>query len=376
MMQSDGIMKQWEALYKELGLGPECEHVKGSVSTSPTSHCSFLSYNKLEKCLVIPEILSMRRTPMRLGNSIFHRSPFFKGGGKTFKALTSLSQVPPSIRYNMTKSFPLNDGSQIPSLAFGTGTALYGKDAADFVRIAIENNVTHLDGAQMYRNEDTLGAGIKASGKPRSEIYVVSKLSILQPGQTVKESLKGSLDKLGLDYVDLFLIHTPEQGRRENNLSHFWKGMEEVKQAGLAKSIGVSNFKVEDLKVILETAKIVPSVNQVGPDFQFILISCLCWPSNPFHQIEFHPYVYKAAEPIYKFCQEHGIVIESYGGLTPIVRNKDGPLDPILASIRERLEKTRGHPVSTGQVLTKWILAKNAVVVTWVSLPLPWFLLS
>jgi len=280
--------------------------------------------------------------PMRLrvGNST--GSPFFKGGGKTFKAFVSLSQVPPSIRYNMTKFFTLNDGSRIPSLAFGTGTALYGKDAAEFVRIAIENNVTHLDGAQMYNNEDTLGAGIKASGKPRSELFVVSKMNNLQPGQTVKDSLKGSLAKLGLDYVDLFLIHTPAQGRKENSLSRLWEGMEEVKQAGLAKSIGVSNFKVEDLKVILETAKVVPSVNQ----------------------IEFHPYVYKAAEPIYKLCQEHGIVIESYGGLTPIVRVKDGPLDPILASIRERLEKTSGQTVSTGQVLTKWILAKNAVAVT------------
>ena len=207
---------------------------------------------------------------MRLCQQL-HGSPFFKCRGKTFRTLISLSQGPPSsIRYNMTKSYTLNDGSQIPSLGFGTGTALYGKDAADFVRVAIENHITHLDGAQMYRNEETLGAGIKASGKPRSELYVVTKLATLNPGQTIKESLEGSLAKLGLDYVDLFLIHTPAQGRKEKNLSQFWAGMEEVKQAGLAKSIGVSNFYVEDLKVILETAKIVPSVNQVG---QFILIA-------------------------------------------------------------------------------------------------------
>ena len=86
-----------------------------------------------------------------------------------------------------------------------------------------------------------------------------------------------SLAKLGLDYVDLFLIHSPAQAREENSFSQFWEGMEEVKQAGLAKSIGVSNFNVEDLKVILETAKVVPSVNQVGPDFQFVLINCLLY---------------------------------------------------------------------------------------------------
>ena len=289
--------------------------------------------------------------------------------------MISLSQVPPSsIRYIMTKSYTLNDGSQIPSLGFGTGTALYEKDAADFVRVAIENNITHLDGAQMYKNEDTMGAGIKASGKPRSELYVVTKLDTLNPGQTIKESLEGSLAKLGLDYVDLFLIHTPAQGRKEKNLSQFWAGMEEVKQAGLTKSIGVSNFYVEDLKVILETAKIVPSVNQV-PDSQFILLSGLySW--IVFYQIELHPYVYKAAEPTIKFCQDHGILLESFGGQMPIVRVKDGPIDPVVASIRERLEKTRGGPVSTGQVLSKWILSKNAVVITWVTPPLPCFLIG
>lgn len=213
---------------------------------------------------------------LRVGHQL-HRSPFFKGGGKTSKALISLSQVPQSsIRYNMTKSYILNDGSKVPSLGFGTGTALFGKDAADFVRVAIENSITHLDGAQMYKNEDTLGAGIKASGKPRSELFVVTKLSTLQPGQTVKESLQGSLAKLGLDYVDLFLIHSPAQCREEKSYSQVWAGMEEVKEAGLAKSIGVSNFTVEDLKFILETAKVVPSVNQVGINFKFILISCLC----------------------------------------------------------------------------------------------------
>jgi diketogulonate reductase-like aldo/keto reductase len=209
-------------------------------------------------------MFSVKRSPMRL-RSNFTRSFFIcnKNSREIFKASISsisLSKVPPS---KMTKSITLNDGSKIPSLAFGTGTALYGKDAADFVRIAIENNVTHLDGAQLYNNEDSLGAGIKASGKLRSELFVTTKINNVQPGQTIKESLRLSLAKLGLDYVDLFLIHSPAQAREENSLSQFWEGMEEVKQAGLAKSIGVSNFNVEDLKVILETAKVVPPVNQV-----------------------------------------------------------------------------------------------------------------
>jgi len=118
--------------------------------------------------------------------------------------------------------------------------------------------------------------------------------------------------------------------------------MEEAQSAGLAKNIGVSNFRVEDLKVVLESGTVVPAANQ----------------------IELHPYVWKAAEPIYKLCQEKGITVESYGGQTPVARVLGGPLDPTLAAIAERLQKTHGKPVTAGQVLTKWLLQKNVVVVT------------
>lgn len=236
----------------------------------------------------------------------------------------------------------LNDGSPVPWLAFGTGTALYGKDASDFVKVAIENGITHLDGAQMYNNEETLAAGIKASGKPRSELYITTKLKILEPGQTATEALRVSLRKLDVDYVDLFLIHSPSPANKEGKLKALWEEMEEIHSQGLAKSIGVSNFRVEDLNVILEGAKVIPAVNQ----------------------IELHPYVWKAAQPIYELCKERGIVIASYGGQTPIVRAVGGPLDAVLPAIRERLEKTRGEPVTSGQVLGKWILQKGAILVT------------
>ncbi|KAF9053189.1 NADP-dependent oxidoreductase domain-containing protein [Panaeolus papilionaceus] len=242
-----------------------------------------------------------------------------------------------------SKVFTLNDGTQVPWLGFGTGTALFGRDALAFVHAAIDAGVIHLDGAQMYRNEDTLGAGIKASGKPRSELFITTKLiPNLPAGVSVRDSLVESLAKLGVDSVDLFLIHSPVPAANEGKLPDLWRQMEEVKREGLAKSIGVSNFRVQDLKVILENATIVPAANQ----------------------IELHPYVWKAAEPIVKLCQENGIAIESYGGLTPIVRVQNGPLDPVLGSIRKRLEETRGAPVSAGQVLTKWLLQKNIIVVT------------
>ncbi|KAG6814540.1 hypothetical protein H0H92_000067 [Tricholoma furcatifolium] len=241
-----------------------------------------------------------------------------------------------------TRTVALNDGTHAPWLAFGTGTALYGKDAAESIRVAIDNGIIHLDGAQIYNNEDTLGAGIKASGKPRSELYIVTKLKALSPGQTVKEALEISLEKLGLDHVDLFLIHTPTMASQPGELKAIWKAMEGVKKDGLTKSIGVSNFRVEDLKEILDGAEIVPAVNQ----------------------IELHPYVWKAAEPIVKFSQEKGIVIASYGGQTPVARVPEGPVTATLGRIRERLEKAHGQPVTTGQVLSKWLIQKGAIVVT------------
>lgn len=90
---------------------------------------------------------------------------------------------------------------------------------------------------------------------------------------------------------------------------------------------------------------------------EFTNVDCL--------QIELHPYVWKAAKPIYDFDKQHGIRTASYGGLTPIVRAAGGPLDPVLESIRERLTKTRGLPVTVGQVLTKWLIQKEAIVITY-----------
>ncbi|KAG6333496.1 hypothetical protein ID866_5599 [Astraeus odoratus] len=155
----------------------------------------------------------------------------------------------------------LNDGNQIPWLAYGTGSAFYGKDVQNAVVTAIQNGFTHLDGAQEYRNEDSLGAAIAASGKPRSELFITTKLGKLQPGDTPKSALEGSLRKLGVDHVDLYLVHHALS--HTSRLKEVWKGMEKAKQAGLTKSIGVSNFTPEHLKEILEVAIIPPAVNQV-----------------------------------------------------------------------------------------------------------------
>jgi len=237
-------------------------------------------------------------------------------------------------------SIIFNDGNSAPWLAFGTGTVLKGKDVAQSVTMAINSGIIHLDGAQLYYNEDSLGEGIKASGKLRSELYITTKLKELKEGQSVKDALVLSLAKLQVDYVDLFLIHSPLP--HIGKLKRVWKEMEGIKMAGLAKSIGVSNFTVDYLNEVLDGASIIPAVNQ----------------------IEFHPYILGATEPIVKLCQERKITIASYGGLTPVVRAPGGPLDPVLNTISARLEKTQGKRVTIGQVLVKWMQQEGIMVVT------------
>ncbi|KAI0957724.1 hypothetical protein AcW1_006024 [Taiwanofungus camphoratus] len=253
----------------------------------------------------------------------------------------SLSSSAPRSRSIMSSlSITLNDGSKIPWLGFGTGTALYTKDAEQDVLRAIANGIVHLDGAQVYGNEDSLGAAIAASGKPRQSLYVTTKLAAVPAGQNVRDTLATSLKKLKLQYVDLFLIHTPEQ--HQGNLKSVWKQVEELQKEGLAKSIGVSNFRVQDLEEILDGASVVPAVNQ----------------------IEYHPYVFKADQPVIEYMKKKNIVPTSYGGLTPIVRFKGGPVDPVLASIASRVGTTAGQSVSEGQVLQLWLRAKGIPAIT------------
>ncbi|KAI0082610.1 Aldo/keto reductase [Panus rudis PR-1116 ss-1] len=234
---------------------------------------------------------------------------------------------------------PLNDGNSIPWLAFGTGTALYQKEAKDQVLQAISSGIVHLDGAQLYANEESLGDAIVQSGVAREKLYVTTKLGPVPEGKTVRDTLEESLKKLKIDYVDLFLIHIPKQ---HADLKGVWKQLEALKKEGLAKSIGVSNFHIQDFEKILPDAEFIPAVNQ----------------------IEYHPYVFKASKPLIDYLKSKKIVPTSYGGLSPITRHKGGPLDPVLEKIAKRLGDTRGKPVTPGQVLQVWLRQQEIPAIT------------
>ncbi|KAF9242140.1 NADP-dependent oxidoreductase domain-containing protein [Melanogaster broomeanus] len=233
----------------------------------------------------------------------------------------------------------LNDGTEAPWIAFGAGSALNGQDVSKRVALAIKNGFTHLDGAQRRENEASLGSGIAASGKARSQLYITTKLGPLPPGATPKSALQESLKKLGVDYVDQYLVHLPAE---YEDLQEVWRGMEEAQRSGLTESIGVSNFQPHHLEEILEVATIIPAVNQ----------------------IEAHPYVWVDLKENLALHKEYNIVTSSFASLTPIVRVENGPLDPVIEKIRTRLQSTRGSPVSDSQVLIKWLKQNDVLVVT------------
>lgn len=163
-----------------------------------------------------------------------------------------------------TETIKLRDGTRIPWIGFGTGTALSRKDCADASKLALTRGFKHFDTAQAYKNEEYLGAALE--GVPRSQLYITTKLVKFDwaGGQTVEDTLHTSLKKLKTDFVDLFMIHVPvDHIDKPGQLKDVWKQMCDVKKKGLTRSIGVSNFNVRYLKEILEDGLEVPVVNQV-----------------------------------------------------------------------------------------------------------------
>ncbi|NLL75315.1 MAG: aldo/keto reductase [Erysipelothrix sp.] len=168
----------------------------------------------------------------------------------------------------MNKNYTLNNDLEIPVVGFGTWQTPDGEVAELSVLTALKAGYTHIDTAAAYKNEESVGRAIKKSGLNREDLYITTKLT--NPSHTyedAQQSIKDSLEKLDLDYIDLYLIHWPNpvtsrhEWKKRNADS--WRAMEEAVDAGLIKSIGVSNFHPHHIDALLETARIKPAVNQI-----------------------------------------------------------------------------------------------------------------
>ena len=168
------------------------------------------------------------------------------------------------------KYYTLNNGVSIPVLGFGTWKAENGEIAYQAVLEALKADYRHIDTAAIYKNEESVGRAIQDSGIPREEIFVTSKLwNTNHNYDQARQAFEESLEKLSLDYLDLYLIHWPNpKPLRENDQwkirnAEVWRAMEDLYQEGKIRAIGVSNFLPHHLASLLETAQILPAVNQV-----------------------------------------------------------------------------------------------------------------
>ncbi|KAF2216657.1 hypothetical protein CERZMDRAFT_34196 [Cercospora zeae-maydis SCOH1-5] len=234
----------------------------------------------------------------------------------------------------------LNDGNSIPMLAYGTGTAWYktgdesklDQTCIDSAKTAIKLGYYHLDGAEVYKTETELGTAIKESGVSRDKLFITTK--VIANIQDIPSAIRTSLKKLHVDYVDLYLIHAPFFAGSKEDHQAKWKQMEEVKNQGLAKSIGVSNYLPEHLDAILENCTVPPAINQ----------------------IEFHAYLQHP--DLLKYHKEKGIATAAYGPLTPVTKGAGGPVDAILASLSKK------YAVSPGEICLRWCVDQDIVAIT------------
>jgi methylglyoxal/glyoxal reductase len=211
----------------------------------------------------------------------------------------------------------LNNGLQMPMLGLGMFRMIAGESSRLSLVWALQNGYRLIDTAYTYNNEKDVGEAVRESGLPREQLFVTTKL--WNTDQGYREALTAfdqSLRALKLDYVDLYLVHWPVSGKRDDS----WRALQEIHAAGRAKAIGVSNYTMRHLEELLAWAEVVPAVNQV----------------------EFSPFLYQ--RDLLDFCCRHGIRLQAYSPLTR-KRRLD---DPRLLEIAQRLD------VQPAQVLLRW----------------------
>jgi len=223
---------------------------------------------------------------------------------------------------NAQSTRALNNGTAIPVLGLGVWAIPKGQPTVDAVSWALEAGYRLIDTAKMYGNERSVGEGVRRSGLPRADVWVTTKLWPTDQLQ-VRRAFDASLAALGLDYIDLYLVHWPTPGL----VTRTWHAMEALCADGRCKAIGVSNHSVRQLADILRGAAVRPAVNQV----------------------RFSPFGFDRR--LLEYCTEQGIVVEAYSPLTTGRRLND----PQLARVAQSYRK------SPAQILVRWAVQQGVV---------------
>ena len=220
----------------------------------------------------------------------------------------------------------LNDGREMPLLGLGVYKATDDLELKQAISDAVSSGYRLIDTASFYKNEEGVGKGIQALDLPRENLFVTTKIwNTAQRIGDIEDSFNRSLERLGLDYVDLYLIHWPVPGCFGNT----WKVMEKLRADGKAKSIGVSNFSIADLELLKTLSDVVPAVNQVE-----------------FHPLFNHP-------ELKAYCKERGIVLQAYAPLARGAYLKS----PLMLEIGKTHEKT------PAQVGLRWLVQQGISVI-------------
>ncbi|MBT2757006.1 aldo/keto reductase [Mesobacillus foraminis] len=220
----------------------------------------------------------------------------------------------------------LHNGVKMPWVGLGVFKVTDGDEVIQSVKAAIKNGYTSIDTAAIYKNEEGVGQAIKESGVPREELFITSKLWNSEQGyESTLKAFETSMEKLGLDYLDLYLIHWPGKDKYKET----WKAFEKLYKEGRIRAIGVSNFQIHHLEDLIASAEIKPMVNQV----------------------EFHPHL--TQKHLKAYCEKEGIQLEAWSPL------KQGQLlnEPVLQEIAEKYNK------SVAQVILRWDIQQGVVTI-------------
>ncbi len=229
---------------------------------------------------------------------------------------------------HIASTVELNHGGAMPLFGLGTFRSPEGRPTRDAVRWALEAGYRHIDTAALYGNEADVGAAIREQGVPRAEVWVTTKLAQSDHGyDSALRAFDQSLERLGLEYVDLYLIHWPGGGPRNES----WRALEEIHESGRARAIGVSNYTLDHLREVLDRGTVVPAVNQ----------------------FELHPFNYRSRTPIVDFCRENEIAVEGYSPLAKAKRLDDDTVGAIAEA----------HSKSPARILVRWGLQHGIITI-------------